>query len=135
MKNNSKIVFSLDKIGIILTTTCLIHCIVVPLILPFLSLVGLSFFASEKFENYFIIGTLILASLSLVLGYVKHHKKWYPLITLFMAAVICLFAHESADQQMKHVIISIGALLIISSHFLNLRLCKSCESKSCSHHK
>ena len=119
----------LDRIGITATSLCALHCILLPVLLPALPLLGLSFLADHSWEHVFLIFTAILGSVALFSGFKRYHRKLYPFYLLFLGVGIYWIKHDfSPDLEVYFIVI--GASLIVAAHFINLKLCNSC--KECS---
>jgi hypothetical protein len=110
----------IDRLGASLSFLCALHCLLQPLLLLALPMVGLGFFLNENLETLFLTLTVILASFALLLGY-RHHRnaRVFPLLgggIIFIVASRLPFL-ESLEMPLAVA----GALLITSSHVINLR--------------
>jgi hypothetical protein len=122
----------LDRIGITATSLCALHCILLPLILPALPLLGLSFLADHTWEHVFLILTAILGSYALFSGFSKYHRKLYPFYLLFLGLTLYWVKHDFSAEAEPYFI-TFGAIFIVSAHWINIKLCNSC--KQCSNHQ
>jgi len=122
----------IDKVGMFSSATCAVHCMLLPFLISILPLYGLSFIVNESFEIIMLMASITLAILSLCMGYKTHKNK--KMFFLFSAGISLLllgrFAHENNWGFSSIVILFIGGLLISGSHFVNNKLCKSCNSCS-----
>lgn len=116
----------LDRIGITATSLCALHCILLPVLLPALPLLGLSFLADHAWEHIFLIITAILGSFALFSGFKKYHKRLYPFYLLFLGVVIYWIKHDFSEELQPYFIL-VGASLIVAAHVINLKLCNSCK--------
>ncbi len=116
----------LDRIGITATSLCALHCILLPVLLPALPLLGLSFLADHSWEHVFLIFTAILGSVALFSGFKRYHRKLYPFYLLFLGVGIYWIKHDFSKELEVYFIIT-GASLIVAAHFINLKLCNSCK--------
>jgi|TARA_B110000240_G_C13316231_1_gene375036 hypothetical protein len=121
----------LDRIGITATSLCALHCILLPVLLPALPLLGLSFLADHAWEHVFLIFTAILGSVALFSGFKRYHRKMYPFYLLFIGVGIYWIKHDFAEEYEAYFIM-IGASLIVAAHYINLKLCNNC--KECAEH-
>ncbi|MDO6426148.1 MULTISPECIES: MerC domain-containing protein [Thalassotalea] len=121
----------LDRIGITATSLCALHCILLPVILPALPLLGLSFLADHTWEHVFLLVTGILGSIAMFSGFKRYHKRLYPFYLLILGLVIYWMKHDFSEQAQPFFII-IGATLIVAAHVINLKLCNNC--KRCDEH-
>ncbi|WP_371186926.1 MerC domain-containing protein [Thalassotalea maritima] len=122
----------LDRLGITATSLCALHCILLPILLPLLSLFGLEAWASHEAEHVFLFATLILGSFALFSGFKRYHRKIYPFYLLFLGGFIYWHKH-SVDESVQPLMIIVGASLLVAAHVINLRLCNSC--RTCSEHE
>ncbi len=122
----------IDKVGMFSSATCAVHCILLPFLITILPLYGLSFIVDESFEIAMLLLSIILAILSLCLGYKTHkNKKMFFLFSVGISLLLLgRFAHENNWGFGSLVILFLGGLLISSSHIINNKLCKSCNSCS-----
>ena len=116
----------LDRLGITATSLCALHCILLPILLPALPLLGLSFLADHSWEHVFLIFTAMLGSVALFSGFKRYHRKMYPFYLLFVGVGIYWIKHDFSEEYEAYFII-IGASLIIAAHYINLKLCNSCR--------
>jgi hypothetical protein len=112
----------LDRIGITATSLCALHCILLPILLPMLSLLGLSFLADHTWEHIFLLMTALLGTVAL-----------YPFALLYLGLGLYWLKHNFSSQ-LELFFIIIGASFIISAHFINIKLCnsfKECDGQGC----
>ncbi|MDP7591715.1 MAG: MerC domain-containing protein [Litorilituus sp.] len=123
----------LDRIGITATSLCALHCILLPILLPILPLLGLSFLADHTLEHVFLLMTAFLGTVALFSGFKRYHKRLYPFYLLYLGVAIYWIKHDFSEAMEIYFIIG-GAGLIVAAHFINIRLCnrcKQCDGKSC----
>lgn len=124
----------LDRIGIAATSLCALHCILLPILLPLLPLIGLSFLADHTWEHVFLLLTAALGTIALYSGFKRYHKRLYPFYLLYLGVVFYWIKHEFSSE-FEPIFIVGGASLMIAAHFVNIKLCnncKQCEDKACS---
>ncbi|MCC5854285.1 MAG: MerC domain-containing protein [Idiomarina sp.] len=119
----------LDRAGIILAVTCALHCLLVPVVLPMLTLVGLSFLGYEIFERIILSASLLLGGVAITLGF-RHHSSPLPLLALIAGGTLYFFK-DVAGHAWEPLFVVIGAALIVTAHTFNLYLCRSRNSKPC----
>lgn len=122
----------LDRIGITATSLCALHCILLPVIIPALPLLGIGFLADHAWEHIFLIVTAILGTIAMLSGFRKYHKKLYPFYLLILGVVVYWQKHDFSEELQPFFII-IGATLIVAAHLINLKLCNNC--KQCTEHE
>lgn len=123
----------LDKTGIWLAIICAVHCLLVPVVLPTLSLVGLSYLGADSLERMVLTGSAIIGAIAIGIG-TRHHRSPLPLVALAIGVVIYfnkhLIGHEFGHYWEIPVVL-VGATLLITAHLLNLHLCKQSKAKNC----
>ena len=114
-----------DKTAISLSALCLVHCLLVPSFLVFLSgYVSLSY--NNELIHYGIY--------ALVTGVRNHNSYSYlyfgllGILTLILAVTLGAQIWGEAGEK---ILTTIGALLVAISHFKNYRLCREVECDSC----
>jgi phosphoglycerol transferase MdoB-like AlkP superfamily enzyme len=122
----------LDRIGITAASICALHCILLPVLLPALPLLGLSFLSDHRWEHIFLIITAIIGSAALLSGFKRYHRRLYPFYLLILGIVIYWQKHDFSEKVQPFIIV-VGTLLIAGAHFINIKLCNSC--KSCNEHE
>jgi hypothetical protein len=116
----------LDRIGITATSLCALHCILLPVLLPVLPLVGLSFLADHTWEHIFLLLTAALGTVALFSGFKRYHKKLYPFYLLYIGVALYWIKHDFSESLEPYFIFG-GASLIIIAHFVNIKLCNDCK--------
>lgn len=117
----------LDKIGVTATSLCAVHCVLLPVLLPVLPLLGISFVGEHVFEDIVLIISMVVGFISLFSGFHRYHRKLYPLYSLALGGVI--YSLKDSLGEMYHpYLIAIGAGLIIFAHVMNIKLCRSCKT-------
>ncbi len=115
----------LDQLGIVLSGICAVHCLLVPFILPALVLLNLSFIASESFEFWSWNVTFGLCAVVTFYQFAFKHKHGAVFIPLAMGFALSLNKGIFGDSAEPFVAMVVG-ILLIATHFLNLKMCESC---------
>lgn len=99
-----KLLYKIDSIGFLLSLICAIHCLIFPILLIVLPLIGLNFLLNQTAEKVFVLGSVLVAGFSLFWGY-RYHKNTKGLKFYFVGAFLLLMAtfvmghsHEHADD-------------------------------------
>jgi|SRR5690554_2553555 len=119
----------LDKAGIIVAVLCALHCLLVPVVLPTLALMGLSFLGFELFERIILSISLLIGGIAIVLG-IRHHQSPWPLVLLTSGGVL-YFNKDFFGHGWEPLMIVFGASLLVIAHTLNLHLCRAKNRKPC----
>ena len=123
-----------DKTAISLSALCLVHCLLVPSFLVFLSgYVSLSY--NNELIHYAILLIAIPVSFYALIAGVRNHKS-YSFLYLGLTGIISLILAVTLGAQMwgevgEKVLTTVGALLVAISHFKNYRLCREVECNDC----
>ena len=123
-----------DKTAISLSALCLVHCLLVPSFLVFLSgYISLSY--NNEFIHYAILFIAIPVSLYALITGVKNHKSFtylYVGLSGILALVLAVtFGVQIWGETGEKILTTIGALLVAISHFKNYRLCREIECDDC----
>ncbi len=113
-----------DALGALLSLSCALHCLAMPLLVTILPLLGLGFLASERAE-LIIVGAAALALGSVVWG-MKHHKSWGAFLILVVAVAFIATAHITSEGTFEVALHATGGVLLAAAHLLNRHLCKTC---------
>ena len=114
---------SLDKIGIAATSLCALHCLLLPIILPLLPLIGADFIGSHEFEDGVLLLTMILGFVALYSGYKRYHRQIYPFVMLFAGGFIYWQKHYFGED-IEPYLVTVGATLVVIAHVVNMKLCR-----------
>ena len=123
-----------DKTAISLSALCLVHCLLVPSFLVFLSgYISLSY--NNELIHYSILFIAIPVSIYALITGVKNHNSYSYLyagllgiLTLILAVTLGVQMWGEAGEK---ILTTVGALLVAISHFKNYRLCREVECDSC----
>ncbi len=116
----------LDRIGIIASCACAVHCAVMPALLGVLPLLGLSVLADA--EWMLIVASLLIGAASLLPSYFRHHRRATPLL-MFAVGLALIVAGRIAFEEsvrLETLCVVCGALLVAAAHFVNRRFCQAC---------
>jgi accessory gene regulator protein AgrB len=119
-----------DRLSIVASVACAIHCVLLPLMFT-----TLPFFGIELMENFFlelatVIISLAIGGLAIWKGYKKYHRnKLIPLSFVIGIAVLIISNHSYAEFIEISLKFS-GATILIITHMYNLKKCKNCAVPS-----
>ena len=123
-----------DKTAISLSALCLVHCLLVPSFLVFLSgYVSLSY--NNELIHYAILFIAIPVSIYALITGVRNHKS-FSFLYLGLIGIISLILAVTLGAQIwgevgEKALTTAGALLVAISHFKNYRLCREVECDDC----
>jgi MerC mercury resistance protein len=117
----------LDASGASMSTLCVVHCVLTPMVVTLLPFIGLGILADERTELVLVALSASLGIASLRLGYRVHRSRRAVVV---LAAGLCLLISGRVAEGWEYeriglTLIVCGGLLVASSHLLNRRLCRS----------
>ncbi|MEL6556948.1 MAG: MerC domain-containing protein [Bacteroidota bacterium] len=118
MKKN-KLAGLVDKLGICLSFTCGLHCLITIALLAFGSLKLHAMFESELLETVVSLGVLIVGAIAFIPRLIVTRNFYLPLI--FTVGFILLKMSESMDLWVQIPMLVIGVFMIILAHFKNIK--------------
>jgi hypothetical protein len=112
-----------DRLGLVLSFACLLHCLLTPLLVTVLPLFGLGLLASDGFHAVFAVGVLLAAALALIPGFRVHRRVSVP--ALGIGGVVSVSAGAFMTYGGTETLLTvIGSLMLVWAHFTNLRLAR-----------
>lgn len=118
-----------DMYGITASTVCAVHCVATPIILPIISVLGITVSASHWFEYTMIAIALVTGGYALYTGYKKHHNV-LPSLLFVPGLAVLLLGHNHEHLGWSTLKPVFGAGLIITAHTINYLKSKSAH---CTH--
>ena len=117
-----------DKLGIALSIVCLVHCIAVPLLLATGTLFALAGDAHGAFHQWIFWAIVPVAVLAAVPGWRRHGRRGVLVGMAIGAGLISsgAFAEDVLPQNAETLLTICGGVMLVASHFINLRLCRAC---------
>jgi hypothetical protein len=122
-----------DGVGIATSLLCAIHCALLPVVIPSLSLFGIKMVHNQFFEWGMIVLAFLVGSYALFHGYVKHHRSATPVLVFLVG--FGFLVGKQFNARMEYYFLATAVLLIITAHYINYRLChkSKCQSPHHSH--
>lgn len=116
----------LDRLGTWVGAACAVHCLMLPLVVGVLPLLGLQFLAEEGVEYAFLGVASLVALLSALWGLRRHGAL--RMVAAFACAIgVVLLGFTIGEETAEgRVVMAIGALALVASHRANRKLCESC---------
>jgi len=119
---------AIEKVGVLLSIVCAIHCLSLPIFLFFAPYLASSFAFSPNLEWILVLSSFLLAAIILVLDFRKHRQP-LPLYFLVLGIIIKL-ADMFLDNQPYSWLFGILLGLVISlAYWVNYTHKKSCSCK------
>ena len=113
---------NLDALGVTASLLCAIHCVVLPLAVASLPVLGVNIIHNATFEYGMIGVAFVIGTWALSHGFRKHHRRVWP--WLLFAGGISLLIAKQIWHQYELRLLPFAVLLVISAHVLNFRLCR-----------
>lgn len=133
---NRTLINLFEKLGYSASFICAIHCTLMPILMTFLPLLGISMFADENLELILLLLSGISGLLTMCFGY-KRHKSIKASLYFYVgfglvALMHTLHEHINKSNLVFNLLLVLGSILIIYSYKINKSLCESC--KLCKNH-
>ena len=117
-----------DLLGLILSSLCIVHCLLTPIFLVLgPHLVPHWVQAESHGHHWFYPVLLVIAGFSIVAGY-RQHSRWRPAFWLVMGLVVVGIATFFLDGNLEYGLTVVGSLFLLRGHYLNRKQCRLCES-------
>jgi len=117
-----------DHAGVAISTACMVHCIVLPVLLVFLP--GLAALAPshERVHVALLAFLVVVAAAAFVPGYRRHRRRPVLLLAGVGLALVCAgaFAHTLGEWMETGLTVS-GSVALVAAHLLNRRACPRCD--------
>lgn len=133
---------TLDKLAVLLSGICVIHCLFAPVIITLLPILTLNTVWEEEFFHKLMVWVVVPTSLTALLIGCGKHRKGLILITgvigVISLVVIAFWAHDLLTPVQERIATSIAGIVLAISHVLNFRACQklTCDDEQCAskHH-
>ena len=124
-----------DKMGVLTSAVCIVHCIALPMILVFLPTLVLTSghgnhtIWEEIFHFLILFAIIFFAAIAFYRGY-KRHNDIRPIRYLVAGLSLVIFVitigHEIENLYLRYGLNILGSLLLIRAHILN-HICRKCD--------
>ena len=119
---------AIEKVGILLSIACAVHCLTLPIFLFFAPFLASSFAFSSNLEWILVISSFLLAAFILVLDYRKHRQP-LPLYFLGVGIMIKLMDTFLANQSYAWLFCIMLGVVISIAYWVNYKHKKTCTCK------
>lgn len=139
-----KVQFISDRLAMILSSLCVIHCLLTPILLISIpALASVSILNDETFHQILLFFVLPIGAFALSVGYLHHRSKWVVLagafgLTLLSSPLLVEWlglGHEVLGENGEVIITVIASSIIVSAHIVNYRLRKYTRKSTCEEHE
>lgn len=146
----------LDRAAVCMAGLCLVHCLLTPVLLVVLPIIGTTFFVHESFHLWMILLVIPTTSVSIFLGCRKHKEYTIGILSGIgmTLLVLALFIGHPVGEGHSHghdhghvhnhtqygsgggigteaILTTLGGLFLAGAHIRNYRLCRKAQ---CHHH-
>tara|TARA_B100000609_G_C17114022_1_gene381266 strand:- start:246 stop:635 length:390 start_codon:yes stop_codon:yes gene_type:complete len=115
-----------DAIGLTISGTCVMHCLLAPVTVILLPVFGLTVSQEEVLHEIFLYLIVPSAIIAITMGCRKH--KDYSVALLATVGIILLVyavvTHDTNTEQLVKLITLFGSTLVVVSHVRNYQLCR-----------
>jgi hypothetical protein len=113
-----------DRVGIVGSVLCAVHCAVVPLLVALLPALGLGLFGGADLDQMVAVFATVLGVTSLSVGFRRHRAfRAWALMLPGLGLLWAVSFTELHDHSTSHALLMVaGGLLVAGAHFVNLRL-------------
>jgi hypothetical protein len=123
---------NLDKLGMALSALCALHCVITPLVILSLPIMGRYYIAHPYF--HMVLGLMILpvGLFAFVTGFRHHHNLMVLFLGipgLFVITVVPFLVHNLGFDIHEPLAMFLGSGLLIAGHWINRRAC-ACDAHS-----
>lgn len=132
----------LDKLAVILSGVCVLHCLLAPIALTLMPLVVVNGMLEDVLFHKAILWLVLPTSvIALFIGCLKHRDILIigtGILGMLLLILIAFFAHDLFNPLQEKFATSIAGLILATSHVLNYRACQNqpCDDNDCAskHH-
>jgi len=116
-----------DRLGLIASSLCAVHCALTPVLLAVLPVVGLNAGGWIDTDQAFVVFATLLGATTLTLGWRRHRafRAWMFLLPGLALVWIGSFSTLHDHGLLHAAMMVIGGLLLACAHLLNLKLIHS----------
>ena len=119
---------AIEKVGVLLSIACAVHCLSLPIFLFFAPYLASSFAFSYNLEWILVISSFLLAAIILVLDFRKHRQP-LPLYFLGIGILIKLVDIFVANHSYAWLFGILLGVVISLAYWVNYKHKKSCTCK------
>jgi hypothetical protein len=118
----------LDRIAIVLSGTCMLHCLALPLLVTLFPIGQGSLLEEQSFHLIMLVLILPTSLIALTIGCRKHKDVMtisLGVVGLALLTFTALFGHPVFGELGERFVTSIGGLILGAAHIQNFRCCRA----------
>ncbi len=127
--SRASIIGRFDRAGLIISSLCLVHCILSIVLVSALGL-GSQFLLAPEIHEYGLVLALIVAAVAIGWGALTHRRA-APFVVAMTGLSFMGGALAMPHDYREAVLTVIGVSLVAIGHFLNLRGSRASQSAAC----
>jgi hypothetical protein len=116
-----------DKISIVASIACAIHCVALPIFFTTLPFLGADIIENIWIELSTIAISLVIGGWSIVSSYIQYHRNKYILFGFFIGVSILILSNVVNTEWIEIACKIIGAAILITTHIYNWKKTKYCS--------
>ena len=121
-----------DAIGLTVSGTCVMHCLLAPVTVILLPVFGLTVSQEEVLHEIFLYLIVPSAIIAITMG-CRKHKDYSVAILATIGIILLVYAvvtHDTNTEQTVKLVTLAGSALVVISHLRNFSLCRQ---NDCNH--
>lgn len=122
---------TLEKIGVSLSFICAIHCIITPLFIAFLPMLSSTVSHNPAIEIILLGSSFLIVGIVNLIGFIKHHKTFAPLVYMLLGFSIILSGHLTHLELAEQLASIVGGVFIGLSIYANTKAKENNPKHSC----
>lgn len=116
----------LDVLALVLSGTCMVHCLALPLVITMFPILGGSLLEEDRFHALFLILVLPTSCVALIMG-CRRHRDWLTGLLgaagMAILVVAAFLGHDLAGETGERAMTICGGLTLSAAHILNFYRC------------
>ena len=119
-----------DGVGLVSTSLCALHCLLVPILLVAGTTLPISFFTDESFHAMMLGISLPAGAIAFGIGCWHHKDRWVLIlgaVGLAGLAIAAFLLHDITGPTGEVIVTVASAALLITAHIRNYRICRRIE--------
>lgn len=123
---NSAANTTLDSMGLLLSSACMIHCLALPILITLFPIIEGALLEEQQFHALFLILVLPTSATALTLG-CRRHRDWITggvgAVGMTILVLAAFWGHDWLGLTGERLATMLGGAILASGHILNFRRC------------